>query len=155
MTQFFGGQEAIGQRLPWEDTLKTHFTLIRKCRGLAGPPYPTLLLVAIPDMFFSGYSDQFTGLVTSLFLFCGTFAALPVTIIIGKLSARSNSVVEVGGGSWKNPTLIYTKVALTVGAGSTIGMLMLAQVPGQQVSGDNRLMVQITFRSLTHNLQAF
>ena len=76
-----------------------------------------------------------------MFLFCGTFAALPVTIIIGKLSASGNFVE--GGGSGKNPALIYTKLALTVGAGSTIGMLMLAQMPGQHVRGDE-LMVQIT-----------
>ena len=80
-----------------------------------------------------------------MFLFCGTFAALPVTIIIGKLSASSNFVE---GGSGKNPALIYTKLALTVGAGSTIGMLMLAQMPGQHVRSDE-LMVRITTVTLS------
>ena len=97
------------------------------------------------DTFFSGYSDQFTGLVTSLFLFCGTFAALPVTIMIGKLSANGNFVED---GSCKNPAIIYTKLALTVGAGSTIGMLMLAQMPGQHVRGD-KIVVQITTVTLS------
>ena len=92
----------------------------------------------------SGYSDQFTGLATSLFLFCGTFAAVPVTLVMAKCSnaqQRELSLVKNNNHSiswWasciSNPSLAYTKGALALGGASTIGMLLLAQVPNQQVS---------------------
>ena len=83
----------------------------------------------------SGYTDQFTGLVTSLFLFCGTFACVPVTIVLGKFFTApaedfdSNACQE----SIRNPTINYTKTSLTVGAAATVAMLLLAQMPEQKV----------------------
>ena len=83
----------------------------------------------------SGYTDQFTGLVTSLFLFCGTFACVPVTIILGKFFTAPAEDFESNAcrASIRNPTLNYTKTSLTVGAVATVAMLLLAQMPDQKV----------------------
>ena len=85
----------------------------------------------------SGYSDQFTGLVTSLFLACGTFACFPITLALGKMSARRDNGHHVSNKklSWlgNNPTLSYTKASMTIGLGSMIAFLLFVQTPDQKV----------------------
>ena len=78
----------------------------------------------------SGYSDQFAGLVTSLFLACGTLASLPVTLVLGKMKPKAIDSNKFG---LNIPSLNYAKAAITVGSGCFIGMLQFVQMPNQQV----------------------
>ena len=80
----------------------------------------------------SGYSDQFTGLVTSLFLACGTLASLPVTLVLGKMKPKD---IEGNKFGHNIPSLNYAKAAMTVGSGCFIAMLQFVQMPNQQVEG--------------------
>ena len=79
----------------------------------------------------SGYSDQFTGLVTSLFLACGTLASLPVTLVLGKMKPKDIDSCNQFG--LNIPSLNYAKAAMTVGSGCFIAMLQFVQMPNQQV----------------------
>ena len=81
----------------------------------------------------SGYSDQFTGLVTSMFLTWGTLACIPVTQVLGKMPAPDGTIDGNDKLMLRNPTLNYTKVSVTLGTVSFIAMLLLAQIPDQKV----------------------
>ena len=78
----------------------------------------------------SSYSDQFTGLMTSLFLACGTLASLPVTLALGKLKPKDIDSNKLG---LNIPSLNYAKAAMTLGSGCFIAMLQFVQMPNQKV----------------------
>ena len=82
----------------------------------------------------SGYTDQFTGLVTSLFLACGTLASLPVTLVLGKMKPKDIDSNQLAT-NLNIPSLNYAKAAMTVGSGCFIAMLQFVQMPNLQVEG--------------------
>ena len=88
----------------------------------------------------SGYTDQFTGLVTSMFMTCGTLACIPVTIVLSKMITPDATINGKDKLMLSNPKLNYAKCSVTLGTVAIISLLFLAQIPDQKVKIENFLL---------------
>ena len=81
----------------------------------------------------SGYSDQFAGLMTSMFMTWGTLACIPITKILEKMPTPKRTINGDDKFVLQDPTLNYIKVSVTLGTASFVALMLLAQIPDQKV----------------------